>query len=144
MSAAELLPLLGREVFDAYYKFCIERNPFDRIISAYHWRRSANDSAKSVHDYVAERAHIQKRQGYQLYTIDGQVVVDRVLRYENLQAEFEEVAARLGLADPPQLPRSKSTQRTDRRPYQDVLTAEDRAVIERTFRDELDIFGYQF
>ena len=144
ISAAELRARIGAETFDGYYKFCIERNPFDRIISSYYWRRGANDSDKSLHEFVAQRADVPKKHGFDLYTIDGEVVVDRVLRYENLQAEVAEVADRLGFPSTPELPRTKVSHRSDRRPYQEVLTAADRAIIEATYKDELELFDYRF
>lgn len=144
MSAGAVKAKLGDATWRRYLTFCVERNPFDRIISSYYWRQGAVGYRRSLSEFVARRADIPKRRGWDLYTIDGEIAVDRILRYESLDAELADVGAVVGLPGPLDLPHAKATHRTDRRPYREVLAEEDRAVIEAVYADELRVFGYTF
>src|SRR5437016_2294873 len=37
MTAAEIRERAGAAIFDAYFKFCVVRNPFDKAVSAFHF-----------------------------------------------------------------------------------------------------------
>jgi hypothetical protein len=39
MGAREIRRFVSREVWDGYFKFCVERNPYDKVISSYSWWR---------------------------------------------------------------------------------------------------------
>ncbi|MGA1769909.1 MAG: hypothetical protein ACO4CP_08905 [Steroidobacteraceae bacterium] len=172
MSAAEIRRFVPREVWNGYYKFCVERNPWDKAISVYAWwrelesqfrrdpaefRRGLGASARGVEWMIARhpigdmtvsqfvqsgRANLV--QGHDLYTIDGEVVVDRLLRFERLAEEMTEVARHLGIDDLPPLPRAKSGIRAPGVHYRDLLDDGDRAKIGRVFAREIALLGYEF
>jgi len=48
-----------------------------------------------------------KKRGFNNYTINGNIVVDRILKFENLQVELDDVARRLGICDTLSLPFTK-------------------------------------
>lgn len=143
ISARELRDRLSPEVWNGYFKFCIERNPFDRMISSYYWRQAAG-GRRTLTNFIAEKGYVPKQHGYNLYAIDGKIAVNHVLRYENLQTDLDEVARHLDLPTAPELPFAKSSHRKDRRPYAEVLSSEDRAMIEELYADEIRIFNYPF
>jgi hypothetical protein len=65
-------------------------------------------------------------------------------RYESLAESLATIAEAIGLPGGIVLPdqRTKSHLRTDRRHYRDVLSAEDRQIVETLCRRELAAFGY--
>ena len=172
MGARDIRRFVPRDVWDGYYKFCIERNPWDKTISLYCWwrqlesqwrndpaafRRDLGAAARGVELMISQhpvgdmtvsefvqsgRANLV--QGYELYTIDGEVVVDRILRFERLADEVAEVARHLGINDLPELPRAKSGIRTPGLHYRDLLDDGDRAKIARVFAREIAMLGYEF
>ena len=83
-------------------------------------------------------------QGYDLYTIRGEVVVDRILRFERLADEVSEVARHLGIDDLPELPRAKGGVRKPGLHYRDPFDDADRAKIGRVFAREIALLGYEF
>jgi hypothetical protein len=38
MPAAEIRLLVGEDVWNGYYKWCVERNPWDKVVSDYYYR----------------------------------------------------------------------------------------------------------
>lgn len=133
-----------QEVWNSYFKFCFERNPWDRFLSLYYWR-CRTEPRPTVSEFLASDAPLDlKRRGFDIYTIGGKVVVDRVCLYENLTEELEAVRRLLGIPEPLVLPRAKSKFRGDRRSYREVLTEEEKAKIESLFSDEIRLFGYTY
>ena len=68
---------VGAEVFDAYYRFAIERNPWDAVVSAYYWsfrdqRRAALRGVGVDGDQVDNLA---KNAG--IYRLQGEIAVHR-------------------------------------------------------------------
>jgi hypothetical protein len=73
------------------------------------------------------------------------VIVDRILRYENLVAELGEIFSELKIPFDGSLGvAAKSEYRTDRRPYQQVFNDEQRRIVEKAFASEIELHGYRF
>ena len=70
--------------------------------------------------------------------------MDVAIRYENLVDELEAVRLRLNLPEPLTLPRAKSSQRDDHRPYAEVLSVADRARIDAVCKKEIEYLGYRY
>jgi hypothetical protein len=139
---------VGDEVWRSYFKFAFARNPWDRFLSLYHWHYRR--SGRRLHQLTPSEFIDHRRtgrlnaNGWGAYTIDGQVAVDRVCRYEDLTTELEFLRQRLGLAAPLVMPHTKHTSRCDRRPYREVLSPDDARRIGELFADEIALMGYAF
>lgn len=130
---------------DGYFSFCIERNPWDRVISQYYWATRERADPPSLSAYLRSKAVlILRRRGIELYTVDGEVAVDRICRYEQLEEELDRVYEELGLPERPELPRAKSGFRRDLRHYRKVYSDEDAALVAELFRAEIDLLGYTY
>ena len=148
-SAREIIKIIGADVWNNYYKFCFERNPWDRVISYYYFisneRRLRGKSMPSLSEFIdSGGAQPLKKYGIENYMIDGKIVVDRVCLYENMELELETVCNRLGIPEKLVLPRAKGNLRTDRRHYREILGDKDRDKIAKLFADEIALFGYIF
>ena len=144
MSALQIRALVPADVWQDYFKFCIERNPWDRVVSSYYWK-NRTDPRQPIGRFLADGKHLNlKRKGSDLYTIEGRIVADRVCRFEDLDAELERIRRQLGIPEPLELPRAKATHRVDRRHYRDILSPDDRDRIGRDFAFEIQMFGYAF
>src|SRR4029077_14138069 len=132
------------DVWNAYFKFCVERNPWDKVLSHYHMHAVREGGSLSFYDYLARgRFPIN----YFRYTdrSDREIIVDRIIRYENLLPELGEVFSQLGIPFNGTLGvAAKSEYRTDRRPYQEVFNNEQRKVVENAFAKEIELHGYRF
>lgn len=129
-----------------YYTFCVERNPWDKTLSHFHYVRETSGGRDLTFDqYLAQGKYPLN---YSLYVDPAQVddiLVDQVIRYEHLQAELAQVLDGLGIPfDEPLAIRAKAQFRQDRRPYQQVYTEEQSAVVAQAFRREILLHGYRF
>lgn len=141
MPAQALAAALPKE-WAKYFKFCFERNPWDKVISLY-FHRHKKTPRISFDEFLASNEALDAR-NYPLYTIEGRVAVDRVARYENLLVELCEICEMLGIPRPTSLASAKSQFRQDRRHYREFLSSDHRAYIDRAFADEIELHRYRF
>lgn len=144
MPASEVKALIADDTWNDYYKFCFERNPWDRVISLYYWRCKTEPRpsiAQFIDSGVLKRL---KRKGLELYSIDGQIAVDKVCRFENIATELESFRTQLGITEKLELPHAKSRFRKDKRSYREILDEEQKTRIAGIFSDEIKLMGYQF
>ncbi len=85
-----------------------------------------------------------KRDGRELYTINGEVVVDRIFRFESLEEDLRDIFERLDVAGKPELPRTKSSFRPQGFHYRALYGDGDRMLVAELFRDEIETMGYTF
>ncbi len=152
-TAAEIRRYVGDAVWSGYYRFSVERNPWDRALSRYWWQKhrweeKGRENFPSLSEYLAwlerHKPHWISNWGH--YAIGDTIAVDRVLRYENLADELESLRTELGIDGDISLPaqRAKGGLRREKRHYSEVLSAADRALVERLCRREIAAFGYTF
>lgn len=148
--AAYIKKNIAPEIWNSYFKFCFERNPWDRVVSLYYFQktlsRNRKNSFSSISDFIStDKLRGLKNRGYCKYTLSGDIVVNRVCLYENLEAELEYVCNYiLGISMPFTLPNAKGQYRPDSQHYREILNRKDRDRIALVFKDEIKRFGYTF
>jgi hypothetical protein len=141
---------LPDNIWSNYYKFCFDRNPWDKVISMYWWRtRSAYWLRKnavlpaSLSEFITS-ADTLTLSNWSIYADNNKCIVDHVGKYENLAEELIMIQKHLNLPDPIKLPVSKTATRQDARRYTEVLSAEDRATIQQACHREIKLLGYSY
>ena len=142
--ALEIRRLLPREVWDGYFKFCFDRNPWDKAVSHYYWQ-GGESLFPSVKDFLLS-GRGQPYSNFKLYSIRGFLAMDEVYRYEEIDSALADISERLGLDTPLRLPefRAKSGHRADRRHYREILSAEEAEMIGVACAREIRLLGYEF
>jgi hypothetical protein len=143
MPARHIRETLRRSTWQSYYRFCLERNPWDRAMSLYYWRTQHVQPRPPLLTFLRSLLRVELS-NWSTYTIDGRLAVNRVIRYETLEPELAEVCRTLGLPSDLQLPRAKNYSRQDRRPYQEIMGLEERELVARACAREIALFGYTF
>lgn len=137
-------------IWNNYFKFCVERNPWDKTISHYYFlkngRRKRHATSFMFDDYMNEE---NKPLNYPFYTdLRGKIIADRVIYYENLNKELSEVFNHLGIPFEGVLGIKKNTwQRKNKIPYQEFFSGDYEQyinVIRETFKKEIELHGYEF
>lgn len=134
--------LVGSKLWQSYYKFCFERNPWDKVISLY-YHRFKSEPRPPLYEFIRSR-QCAAAFNFGLYTSNEEIILDHIGRYENLEYEFNFICRKLGLPTVPSLPRAKSQFRKDHRHYREVLSQEEKEIISRIFSKEIEQFNYEF
>lgn len=142
MPAQEVIEKTSQWIWEDYYTFCFERNPWDKIISLYFYKHPT-EPRPTIPEFVRSW-RTEALCDYTKYSIDGRIVVDRVGRYEELPDEMEHLRKILRLNKPIELPHVNASTRIDRRHYRDLLTPEDADIVRQQFLREIDYLNYQF
>jgi hypothetical protein len=142
MPAHMVRKLVGQPTWDDYYKVAVERNPWDTVVSLYFWRYR-DEEAPSFADFV-QRPLIEQlaTKNARTYRLDGKIAVDRVLRYESLTDELDELWSHLSLPGIPELLSAKGGARPARTPYQELYDDASRERVRVLFADAIADFGY--
>lgn len=152
ISAVTLRDKIGAAVWDDYLKFCVIRNPFDRTVSLWWWL-----AGKAQREALATRDFAQTRRAFNdwvmsgvdlwsdrdKYMIEGQVCMDRFLRYEHLWKDITGLCTELGITrNPAELQSYKSDIRKKGEPFQDYYEPAAATRVARFFDWEIERFGY--
>lgn len=141
ISSWRLYCRVSSSVWHEYFKFCVDRNPFDKTLSHFHMHKVRSGGELTLADYFSRGNFCLN---YPLYTdLHQRLLVDRVLRYESLDHELGEVFGKLGVPWEGRLGvQAKSEYRKDRTHYSEVLSNRQKDIIRSAFAMEFDLNGY--
>lgn len=144
MPAREVKNRVPADVWNSYCKFCVERNPWDKVLSHYHMHAARARDALSLDEYLA-RGRFPVNFFRYTDRSGTKVIVDRIIRYETLLSELAEIFAQLKIPFDGTLDvAAKSEYRANRQPYQETFSEEQRKLIDRAFAKEIELHGYRF
>jgi hypothetical protein len=147
-TASQVREVVGRKIFDSYYKFAIERNPWDRQVSLYahrQWKRGrpVDHFDRDMRSLIYRSAEYVRLNNWSVYAIGREIVADRVLRYERLAEEIGELVTTLGLPGPVPMPRLRRYT-TDRPHYSTYYSDSTRDLVAKWYANEIEALGYEF
>lgn len=155
----------GRETFDRYFKFCVVRNPWDKMVSLYSDLRQRLLPKAGVAFDLSFRQWLLRLDSDPLYGCDrinyslpgypfssttenqlnwitdarGRILVDFVARFERLADDWLDIRRRLGIDDEiPHINRSRHE------PYRTYYCDATRDVVARRYARDIEAFGYEF
>ncbi|WP_089719936.1 hypothetical protein [Candidatus Entotheonella palauensis] len=134
MTAAEIVEQVGADIWQRYFKFCFERNPLDKTISHYYY-----SAPSESFDAYLERGDFCS--DFDSYTLNGDLAVDFIGRFEHLSEDLNIVAQQLGIPFDGWLPRSKSGSR-GKTIMASGLNPHQKAIICQGFARELAFLDY--
>ena len=145
MSASQVKSRVAPEVWEEYFKFTVERNPWDKTLSHYHMINQRDfGGALELDAYLEAGSYCSD---YSMYTDErsGELLVDRVLSFETLDHELGDVFQQLGIPYEGHLNvMEKSNYRTDKRNYHDIYTEAQIRRVGDIFRWEIEHFDYRY
>lgn len=137
-----------------FFKFCVVRNPYDLVVSDYYWRTSGESNPPSFESYMQALERSDSLEGivpldihsnWPIYTIDDEIAVDAVYRYEQLPHALETGLKEAGIPFEGIITKAKSSQRSARsKNYTEFHTLLTREIVERLYEKEIVAFGYRF
>lgn len=151
--ADDLRRNLPAGVFESLFTFAFVRNPWDLLVSYYHFLRDADGHARHVSHRRRRAALLPDFESYVRYEIGrgkisqtrmvadrrGRVIVDFLGRYESLHADFDHACSCIGIDA--SLGRSNRSTRGD---YRDYYTDRLAILVRDHFAEDIERFGYEF
>jgi hypothetical protein len=154
-TARELRAVIGQARWERRFSFAFIRNPWDKVVSHYFYRVKTNqtglgDGRVGFGDWVRAAYGERDPRFYDqpkmfmaqfdwLIDENGEIMVDFVGRFEQLNRDFATVCTRTGRRA--QLPHLKPSGARDYRTLYDGDTFE---IVRRCFAADIDAFGYAF
>lgn len=136
---------LDSNTWDSYFKFCVERNPWDKTLSHYYMYKARWNNDLTFDKYLENQSFPINFPKYTEPSNTGVIIVNEVLFYESLSSDLARVFARLNIPFSGALGvTAKSEYRTDRRHYRDVYTPEQAALVKDAFSQEIFLHNYSF
>lgn len=161
---------LPKEQFDEYFKFTVVRNPFDIMVSSYTMicNRIKNKNKRAIETFGCDIFTFQEyiKNKVQKYTVgtesfittnfsrsmfnsnqidwikntEGEITIDYIIRFENLQKEFNIVCDKIGI-DRQHLPHKNATKHKH---YTEYYDDETREIVAKKYAQDIETFGYKF
>jgi hypothetical protein len=147
MPARDVRTRLHPAIWDSYVKFTIVRDPFDAMVSRYHYHLFYSTERPSFEEWLRRFPHVIN-QNWQNYTADEQILVDVCIRYESLAHDLNAIGERLELQQPLGDVLSGIRAKAGFRPpgeagsLDTVMTRRAAALIRLLAASEIETFGY--
>ena len=142
---------VGPEKFNSYWKFGFVRNPWDRAVSLYERKEGLQLRHKMSFEQFVDWMKFasstcihpvpHRHQLDWFVNPHGDVIVDFIGKYENLQTDWAKIAGKLGI----QVALPKVKVNPDRmRDYTKYYSENSKRIISERFAVDIEYFGYQF
>lgn len=140
MSAEEIKKYIGNDIFNSYLKFCVIRNPYDKMVSLYNMKINRKEYNGSFNDFVKSHNCIN----YNRYYINGKSCIDYYIRFEYLHEDLEKICKKLNIKyDINKLPKFKNNYRKDN-DYKKYYNEELKQIVYNKHKKEFELFGYEY
>ena len=142
LSAKQIREIAGEKAWKNYFKFTIIRNPWDKMVSSYHYNHHKwVPPGTPFEDYIRRWGN-----GPQITRFPPQnspyinEKLDFIGRFEELETDFKAIADYLGHPEIslPHLNRSKH------RSYRNYYSVESRKIVESKFSKDIKLWGYEY
>jgi hypothetical protein len=147
---------VGRELWDDCFTFAFVRNPWDRLVSGWKITREWGKHELSFPEFVRQLPSLDPDQPPEALRraisthwhampqtdhllVDGEIAVDFIGRVETIDDDWRSLADRIGCDAT--LPRINTS---DHGHYRDYYDDELLAIVDDTFRRDLDVLDYTF
>lgn len=141
---------VNRSQFDEYFKFTFVRNPWARAYSwyrnvmrdRYHLREHGIRGEISFEEFLREHSAswALRSQVDWLTAWNGEIPLDFIGRFENLQSDFDRVCQRLGIQD--SLLSHELQSRSGS--YVDAYNSTTKRIVESLYERDIEVFEYEF
>ena len=139
MLLCELFAHPETQAWRGYFKFCFERNPWDKTVSRYFWKYRDKPHRPDFDSFVAAGKHVSD---FDFYNLNREVAVDYVGRYEDLHGSLARIADAIGCETP--LPGFRNAATCKKRDYRGMYSHASRDIVAEAFAREIAALGYSF
>lgn len=143
MPAWRIRTYAGEDVWNSYYKFAFDRNPWDRQVSWYHYKTKSQKKPPTFKEHLETWAAYVDN--HELYMQDQDLAVDFLGRYEDLEQDLSKALAAAGVTTPVSIPKVNANPNKDASyDYRDYYTPKIRDKVAKWYEPEIKLLGYEF
>jgi hypothetical protein len=135
----ELLALPEAQRWRDYFRFTVERNPWDKVVSRYFWKYRERQKRPNFEEFVRRD---RLNSDFRMYSLNEEFAVDYVCRHESLSEGLAEVGRLIGCEIP--TPAYCNAWTRSGRDYRNMYSEVSRDIVARRFAREIETFGYTF
>ena len=155
-TAREVIATIGKDKWNKAYRFTLVRNPWDKVVSHYEYRRKKNKTEVASRN-ISFSEWVRKTYGPQkdpvlydnprsfqpqvewLKDDEGVINIDFIGKFETINEDFDQIKAAIGLDA--ELPHLNASRRAG---YQSYYDDETREIVAEWFWEDIEVFGYRF
>ena len=145
MGLKQISRQLEKDKFDEYFKFCVIRNPYDKMVSFYHHRMNLMRETVPFNAWCRRNGRrIHCLNNYRL-KINGEYKIDFYIRFENLKEDIKRVCEKLNIDfNPNDLPEYKKNIRPNKH-YREFYNNEStKKIVYMKHQEEFEKYNYKF
>jgi len=148
--------MIGKDKWNKAYRFTLVRNPWDKVVSHYEYRRKRNKTevaslgisfsewVKKTYGPEKDPLYYNNPKAFQpqvewLKDDEGNMTIDFIGKFETINEDFNQIKSAIGLEA--ELPHLNASKRADYHSYYDDETRE---IVANWFREDIEAFGYRF
>lgn len=146
----ELAKILPQNVLNSFKKISVVRNPYDRLVSDYHFYDGALKCHKDFEEFVKNVLNLEEYKRVWLY--DGHLEtqtsflineqgnfnsIDKIFKFENLDECFEYLSTITG-----KLEKVRARVTTNRKPWEEYYTPELKELVYNFYKEDFINFNY--
>ncbi|MCH8491291.1 MAG: hypothetical protein LAT81_15380 [Oceanicaulis sp.] len=149
MPAAELKIKLSDEVWNSYRRICTIRNPWDQVVSAFHFYLKSDSSYTrrsniyNFKNWLLTSMKSKMSTDSNIYSIEGMPVIDTYIRHSNIEEDFDKACNEIGV-ERVGLQRLKSEFRDPAIPYVEYYDNQSVEFVAEVFAKPIEWFGWRF
>lgn len=147
--SSEIKKIVGKPIYNSYFKFSFVRNPFSRLVSDYSWSKYRNMNFEEFINkkVIPSKNRILYKDPYRhfksqhKFIIDnsGKITVNFIGKFENLTNDFKKLCKIFNLKlDLPH------TNKSNHKNYKQYYNRRTKNIVESIYKKDLELFNYNF
>jgi hypothetical protein len=149
----EAYEILGQQLRN-YFSFCIVRNPWDRVVSMYHFTKKHNiyqiygyEQDMTFEEFCENLLERKDDDSFlpthkQVEWTKGIYPPKEILKFENLKQDFAKMLQDYNIGHiSPNIPHDNSTNHKN---YTEIYTPKTKKIVANIFEEDVDVFKYTF
>lgn len=147
MRASSVRARVPQQIWDSYYKFTFDRNPWDKVISFYYWF-GRHGQLPEFNTFVQNHRQFGTTDqtlpsDWTRYTLHNRIIVDDVFDFADLAGGLRQGLAKAGVPQEVIASAALGQEKTSqRKPDPIALAPQTDAIIRRAFASEIATFGF--
>ena len=141
------------EFYDNAYKFVVVRSPWERMASSAAYLKNTPwgdyiPDCNTVGEGIKKLCEVQHIDNHRFdinqidfLKVDGEIAVDYIIRFEDLDKGFKEVLEKLKLPTDKKLGHAM---KSNHKNYIEYYTEETKEMIREKYKEDIEYFGYEF